>query len=157
MRLICTCLTVLDFTYSVTPTSQYHSTPFTLNHQQQPTYYTNHYSTNRSRRYTGLPLPTISPTDIRVLSHNINSLPTSSTDKLGATFDLYHHLSPSIIGLQETNKNWNCYDATSHWPSKTLYRTSMAWIKMAMAHCSEEAFHTPAQPGGVAQMMIRMA
>jgi hypothetical protein len=65
--------------------------------------------------YTSLPLvPTLSPTDIvHVLSHNINSLPTSSTAaELGVTFDLYHHLSPSIIGLQEMNKNWNCYNAT---------------------------------------------
>ena len=62
--------------------------------------------------YTVLPLPNLLPTDIRVLSHNINSLPTASEAELGASFDLYHQLNPSVIGLQETNKNWTFYDAT---------------------------------------------
>jgi hypothetical protein len=52
------------------------------------------------------------PTDIRVLSHNINTLPTTSVAELGAPVDLYHNLSPSIIGMQEPNKNWTCYDST---------------------------------------------
>ena len=89
--------------------------------------------------YTSLPLPTLLTTDIRVLSHNINSLPTSSTAELGATFDLYHHLSPSIIGLQETNKNWKCYDATIGRIKQCIQRR---WpgSKLSTAHCSEEAF-----------------
>jgi hypothetical protein len=62
--------------------------------------------------YAALPLPTLKPTEIRVLSHNINTLPTSSPAELGVSFDLYRNLNPSILGLQETNKNWSKYDAT---------------------------------------------
>ena len=74
--------------------------------------------------------------------------------ELGATFDLYHHLSPSIIGLQETNKNWNCYDATIGRIKQSIQRR---WpgSKLTTAHCSEDVFHGPSQPGGVAQMILR--
>jgi hypothetical protein len=62
--------------------------------------------------YTHLPLPMLQPTDIRVLSHNINTLPTTSVAELGASLDLYSNLTPTILGMQEMNKNWKCYDAT---------------------------------------------
>ena len=104
--------------------------------------------------YTVLPLPTLLPTDLRVLSHNINTLPTASQAELGASFDLYHRLNPSIIGLQETNKNWTLYDPTVGRLKQCIERR---WTrsKLVTAHCPEPSFKTPAQPGGVAQMILR--
>ena len=62
--------------------------------------------------YTTLPLPELAPTDLRLFSHNINTLHTLTSAKLGATFDSYETFQPTIIGLQETNKNWSLYDKT---------------------------------------------
>ena len=62
--------------------------------------------------YTKLPLPTLLPTDIRILSHNINTLHTTTPAELGATLDLYQELDPTIIGIQECNKNWSKYTTT---------------------------------------------
>ena len=62
--------------------------------------------------YTPLPLPALAPTDLQLISHNINTLHTMTTAELGATFDSYATLNPTIIGLQETNKNWSLYKKT---------------------------------------------
>ena len=62
--------------------------------------------------YTTLLLPDLAPTDLQLLSHNINTLHTMTTAELGATFDSYDTFQPTIIGLQETNKNWSLYDKT---------------------------------------------
>jgi hypothetical protein len=133
------------------PPHHYNNTlPQTQPNNKPPTPITTH---QREAGYTSLPLPTLSPTDTRVLSHNINSLPTSSIAELGATFDLYHHLSPSIIGLQETNKIWNCYDATIG-RLKTCIQRRWPGSKLSTAHCSESTFKSPAQPGGLAQMIL---
>lgn len=69
-------------------------------------------SQNIRAGYTRLPLPTLQPTEIRIFSHNINSLPTTSIEELGASFDMYRNLNPTILGLQETNKNWSKFDPT---------------------------------------------
>ena len=62
--------------------------------------------------YATMPLPELAPADLRLLSHNINTLQTTTSAELGATFDAYEALNPTIIGLQETNKNWTIYDKT---------------------------------------------
>ena len=62
--------------------------------------------------YAHTPLPTLHETDIRLISHNINTLHTTSEAELGTTFDLYKAFNPTIIGLQECNKNWTQYDTT---------------------------------------------
>jgi hypothetical protein len=104
--------------------------------------------------YACLPLPILKPTEIRVLSHNDNTLPTTSIEELGASFDLYRNLNPTIIGMQETNKNWSKYDPTvgrikqcieQRWPGS----------KLATAHCTDDAFKSPYLPGRVAQMILQ--
>ena len=67
---------------------------------------------SHSHGYTSLPLPELRQQEIRIISHNINTLHTTTTAKLGATFDSYSEFQPMIIGLQETNKNWSLYDKT---------------------------------------------
>ena len=62
--------------------------------------------------YTTIPLPALAPTDLHLISHNVNTLHMTTTAELGATFDAYEALQPTIIGLQETNKNWSLYDKT---------------------------------------------
>jgi hypothetical protein len=69
-------------------------------------------SPNDHHGYSHLPLPTLHPTDIRLISHNINTLPTTTQAELGATFDLYQAFDPTIIGIQECNRNWSLYDKT---------------------------------------------
>jgi hypothetical protein len=103
--------------------------------------------------YTRPPLPTLAPTDIRVLSHNINTIPTSSPAELGVSFDLYRNLNPSIIGLQETNQNWSKYDETT---GRVKQCTERRWpgSKLVTAHCPDKSFRGPNQPGGVAQMIL---
>ena len=59
-----------------------------------------------------MPLPELASTNLRLLSHNINTLQMTTSAELGATFDTYEALQPTIIGLQETNKNWSLYDKT---------------------------------------------
>jgi hypothetical protein len=85
---------------------------------------------------------------------NIHTIPTTSVAALGASFDLYHHLSPSIIGMQEPNKNWTCYDSTM---GRLRQCTDRRWpgSKLVTAHCPDNSFNTPAQPGGVAQVVLR--
>jgi hypothetical protein len=104
--------------------------------------------------YTRLPLPTLRPTKIRIFSHNINTLSTTSIEELGVSFDMYRHLNPSIIGLQETNKNWSKYDATR---GRVKQCTDRRWpgSKLVTAHCNDDAFQSPYQPGGVAQIVLR--
>ena len=74
---------------------------------------------SNSHRYTSLPLPELNQQDIRIISHNINTLHTTTTAELGATFDSYSEFQPMIIGLQETNKNWSLYDKTEA-PLRTI-------------------------------------
>ena len=62
--------------------------------------------------YTTFPLPDLAPTDLCLLSHNINTLHTTTPAELSTTFDSYEVFQPTIIGLQETNKNWSLYDKT---------------------------------------------
>ena len=69
--------------------------------------------------YTTLPLPELTQQDIRIISHNINTLHTTTMAELGATFDSYSKFQPTIIGFQETNKNWNLYDKTEA-PLRTI-------------------------------------
>jgi hypothetical protein len=67
---------------------------------------------NNTNGYTKLSLPSLLPTEIHILSHNINTLHTITPAKLGATLDLYQELDPTIIGIQECNKNWSKYTTT---------------------------------------------
>ena len=69
--------------------------------------------------YTPLPLPELTPQDIRIISHNINTLHITTMAELGATFDSYSEFQPTIIGLQEMNKNWSLYDKTEA-PLRTI-------------------------------------
>ena len=69
--------------------------------------------------YATMPLPELAHTDLRLLSHNINTLQTTTSAEIGATFDAYEALNPTIIGLQETNKNWTIYDKTEG-PLRTI-------------------------------------
>ena len=62
--------------------------------------------------YAHLPLPTLHQTDVRLISHNINTLHTSTQAELGTTFELYQNFDPTILGIQECNKNWSIYDRT---------------------------------------------
>jgi hypothetical protein len=104
--------------------------------------------------YMCLPLPTLKPTEIRVFSHNINSLPTTSTAELGASFDMYRNLNPTILGLQETNKNWSKFDLTVGRVKQCVERR---WpgSQLVTAHCPDASFQSSYQPGGVAQIVLR--
>jgi hypothetical protein len=96
----------------------------------------------------------LEPTEIRVLSHNVNTLPTTSIKELGASFDPYQNLNPTMIGMQETNKNWSKYDPTVGRVKQCIKRR---WpgSKLVTAHCHDDAFKTSYQPGGVAQMLLQ--
>jgi hypothetical protein len=100
------------------------------------------------------PLPPLAPTDIRVLSHNINTIPTSSPAELGVSFDLYRNLNPSIIGLQETNQNWSKHDETTGRVKQCIERR-WSGSKLVTAQCKDKSFRGPNQPGGIAQMVLR--
>ena len=115
---------------------------------------TNTPTQNINDGYTPPPLPTLLPTDIRVLSQNINTLPTSTPAELEATLAIYKKHNPTIIGLQETNKNWSVYEATI---GRLRSSTSRIWpgSKIVTAHCKDDSFTTTYQPGGVAQMVLR--
>ena len=104
--------------------------------------------------YAHLPLPTLSTTDIRILSHNINTLHTTTTAELSATFDLYSEFTPTILGLQETNKNWKLYDRTEG-PLRDIVTRRWPGAKVITAHCHDKIFTGPHQPGGVAQIVFR--
>ena len=104
--------------------------------------------------YTSLPLPELNQQDIRIISHNINTLHMTTTAELGATFDLYSEFQPTIIGLQETNKNWSLYDKTEA-PLRTIVNWWWPGAKIVTAHCKDSIFQSPYQPGGVAQFVLR--
>jgi hypothetical protein len=84
----------------------------------------------------------------------MNTLTTSSPAELEATFEIYKKHQPTIIGLQETNKNWNKYDATVGRVRRTINRL-WTGAKLVTANTHDEAFQGPCQPGGVAQMVLR--
>ena len=56
-------------------------------------------TTTTNNGYAHLPLPTLPQTDVRLLSHNINTLHTSTQAKLSATFALYLDFDPTIPGI----------------------------------------------------------
>ena len=74
--------------------------------------------------------------------------------KLGATFDSYSAFQPTIIGLQEMNKNWSLYDKTEA-PLRTIVNQRWPGAKIVTAHCKDSIFQSPYQPGGVAQLVLR--
>ena len=103
--------------------------------------------------YTTLPLPALAPADLWFISHNINTLHTMTSAELRATFDSYKALQPTIIGLQETNKNWSLYDKTEG-PLWTIINQWWPGAKSITAHCKDPVFKTPHQPGGIAQFAL---
>ena len=104
--------------------------------------------------YTTNPLPELAPTEIRLISHNINALHTTTQAELGAIFDSYATFQPTVIGLQETNKNWSQYDKTEG-PLRDIVNHQWIGAKTVTAHCSDPVFNTPYQPGGVAQFVLQ--
>ena len=90
------------------PTQHTHTPPPPTTRHTTPLLHT----TTTKNGYAHLPLPILPPTDVRLLSHNINTLHTSTQAELGATFDLYQDFSPTILGIQECNKNWSINDKT---------------------------------------------
>ena len=96
-----------------------------------------------------LPLPELASADIWLISHNINTLHTTTSAELGATFDSYNMLQPMILGLQETNKNWSKYDKTEG-QLRTIVNRRWPGAKIVIAHCPDPIFQTTHQPGGVA-------
>ena len=127
-----------------------HTTPFT---HTPPTQDTPTPANTNNNGYAHLPLPTLRTTDIRLLSHNINTLHTTTQAELGATFDLYQEFDPTIIGIQECNKNWTVYDKTE---GRLRDVTQRRWpgAKIVTSHSKDDAFKGPHQPGGVAQMVL---
>jgi hypothetical protein len=77
---------------------------------------TEHHNTpNHTRSLTGyaqLPLPTLRHTDIRLISHNINTLSTTTNIELETTLNAYKEFDPTVLGLQECNRNWANYNQT---------------------------------------------
>ena len=107
-----------------------------------------------SHGYTPLPLPPIHNTNIHIISHNINTLHTTTTAELSATFDAYYSLQPTIMGLQETNKNWSIYNKTEG-PLQTIINRRWPGAKTVMVHCKDLILTTPYQPGGIAQFVLQ--
>ena len=145
-------------------TSNIHSPPLTptatppSSHTAYSTTTTTPHSTSvndplPSYRYTHLPLPDLQPTDIHLISHNINTLHTTMLAELGAILDSYSALQPNILGLQEMNKNWTIYDKTEG-PLRTLVTHQWPGAKIVTAHCKDDVFQTLHQPGGVAQLLL---
>ena len=135
----------MNHTHTPTPPHTHH--PTTQPTDPPPTN-TNHHG------YTHLPLPTLQQTEIRLISHNINTLQTTNQAELGATFDLYQELDPTIIGIQECNKNWSLYDRTDG-PTREVIKRRWTGAKIVTAHCKEKVFTGPHQPGGIAQMTLK--
>ena len=94
------------------------------------------HSTPHAIGYTHPPLPSLNPTDIRILSHNINTLQTTSQAELGATLDLYQELTPTILCLQECNKNWSQYDKTEG-PLHNTVNHQWPSAKVTTVHCKD--------------------
>jgi hypothetical protein len=127
-----------------------------MNPIQEPTLDTQHLPNTpaNTNGYTKLPLPTLLPTDIRILSHNINTLHTTTPAELGATLDLYQELDPTIIGIQECNKNWSKY-TTTEGPLRDALNRRWNGNKLVTSHCRETFFTSHHQPGGIAQIVLR--
>jgi hypothetical protein len=104
--------------------------------------------------YATLPLPTLCDTDIRLISHNINTLPTTTNIELETTFNDYKAYDPTVIGLQECNRNWNNYTKTEL-PLRTVLQRRWPGAKLITANNKEDCFTGPHQPGGIAQIMLR--
>jgi hypothetical protein len=54
--------------------------------------------------YTQLPLPSLLPTDICILSDNINTLHTITPAELGTTLDLYQNWIPQLLAFKNVIK-----------------------------------------------------
>jgi hypothetical protein len=119
---------------------------------------TEHHNTpNHTRSLTGyaqLPLPTLRHTDIRLISHNINTLSTTTNIELETTLNAYKEFDPTVLGLQECNRNWANYNQTEL-PLRTVLTRRWPGAKVVTAHNKEECFSGPHQPGGVAQIILQ--
>jgi hypothetical protein len=71
-----------------------------------------------------------------------------------ATFDLYTELDPTIIGIQEANKNWTLYDRTEG-PVHDVITHQWPGTKIVTAHYPDPVFKGPHQPGRVAQITLK--
>ena len=147
--------TITGATLHMPPRDTTSTSPTLLTPTNQTSSHTNTpHSTPHAIGYTHPPLPSLNLTDIRILSHNINTLHTTSQAELGTTLDLYQELTPTILCLQECNKNWSLYDKTEGPPCDTV---NQRWpgTKVSTAHCEDnDVFCGPHQPGGVAQMIL---
>jgi hypothetical protein len=128
MRLICTRLRVL----ATHTCSQPHHTSTTLPHSHSTNNPPTPITTRQTEAgYTSLPLPTISPSNLCVLSHNINSLPTSSTAELGR--HNVRPISPPLPIHHRSTRNEQELELLQrycYWPNEaSLCQTSMAWIE----------------------------
>jgi hypothetical protein len=74
--------------------------------------------------------------------------------ELGVTMDLYNELDPTIIGIQECNRNWSKYNKTEG-PLREISHRRWPGNKLVTAHCRDPSFSSHHQPGGVAQMVVR--
>jgi hypothetical protein len=66
---------------------------------------------------------------------------------------MYQNLNPTILGLQETNKNWSKYDPTVG-RVKQCIKQRWPGSQLVTAHCPDDYFQSLYQPGGVAQMVL---
>jgi len=132
--------------------------PTTINtpppHQRTPSPTLTHTAATLENGYATLPLPTLCDTDIRLISHNINTLPTTTNIELETTFVDYKAYDPTVIGLQECNRNWNNYIQTEQ-PLRTVLQHRWPASKLVTAQNKEDRFTGPHQPGGVAQIVLR--
>ena len=132
------------------PTPNTHCTTHTETAHTTPT----QTPTTPNNGYAQLPLPTLRPTDIRLISHNINTLHTTTEAEIATTLDFYREFDPTIIGLQETNKNWTIFEKTEG-PLRKVTQQRWPGARIVTAHSRDKAFHGPHQPGGVAQIVLR--
>ena len=103
--------------------------------------------------YAHIPLQPPNNDTIRVLSHNINTLQTTTDAELISTFQLYSELDPTIIGIQECNKNWNIPDKTL-FPLCKIVNRNWPGAKIVTTNTNDDIFSGPHQPGGVAQLVL---
>jgi len=111
---------------------------------------------DQSAKYTTT-LPAKEPQTARLIYNNVNSLKTDCPAELHTTLVSLLEHDPTIIGLIETNRNWQNHDKTIK-PLRTHINAlqDTKATKIATAHCPET--HTKAniyQPGGVAQLTLK--
>jgi len=107
--------------------------------------------------YTTLPLPPLPPSNIQILFNNKNGLKTDDQGILEATMQSYLAYEPTILGIIETQRNWQNYEKTTAPLRTTLNRLQgTRTTKITTAHCKED--HTAKdihQRGGVAQIILK--